>query len=137
MDGVMAELKTQKTAASVEDFLNAIEDETKRADAYKVSAMMRDATGAEPAMWGAAIVGFGHRRLKYESGREIDWMVLGFSPRKANLSLYLPGGFDRLHPLLARLGKHKTGEGCLYIKRLSDVDEGVLREVIVSALSAA
>lgn len=88
-------------------------------------------------MWGSAIVGFGERRLKYDSGRELDWMVLGFSPRKANMSLYLPGGFERLQPFLDRLGPHKTGAGCLYIKQLSDVDLGVLRELVESAVESA
>lgn len=125
-----SELKTKQTEASVEDFLNGIEDEKRREDCKKISAMMEKATGAKPKMWGAAIVGFGTYRYKYASGREGDWMETGFSPRKANLSLYLTSGEPMDAGLLEKLGKHKTGMGCLYIKRLSDVDEKVLEKLI-------
>lgn len=130
----MAELKTQKTGASVDAFLDKIEDETKREDTKKVAAWMSEATGAPAKMWGTAIVGFGERRLKYDSGRELDWMIVGLSPRKDSLTLYLPGGLERLQPLLDRLGKYKTGKGCLYVKKLSEVDEAVLREIIATSL---
>jgi hypothetical protein len=125
-----AELKTKKTGESVEDFLSRIEDETVREDCRKLSAMMSEATGAEPKMWGASLVGFGDLHLKYESGREIDWMEIGFAPRKGNLTLYLTNGAEMDAALLAHLGKHKTGKGCLYIKRLSDVDGQVLSKLI-------
>lgn len=125
-----AELKTKKTEASVEDFLNDIADQTVREDCRKIAGLMQKATGAEPQMWGASIVGFGSLHLKYESGRELDWMEIGFSPRKANLTLYLTYGAHTEPELLAKLGKHKTGQGCLYVKRLSDIDEEVLEQLI-------
>lgn len=128
------ELKTKKTEASVEDFLNSIEDEKVRADCLKISSMMEKATGAKPKMWGANIVGFGKRLLKYESGRELDWMEIAFSPRKQNITLYLTDDNDRNRELLDKLGKHKTGKGCLYIKKLSDVDESVLEKLIVKSV---
>ena len=125
-----AELKTKKTAVNVEDFLDGIADETVRDDSRKIAEMMAQATGAKPKMWGAAIVGFGERHLKYASGRELDWMEIGFSPRKANLTFYLNLGCGWDEELTAKLGKHKLGKGCLYIKRLSDVDEEVLAKLI-------
>lgn len=124
------ELKTKQTESSVEDFLNSIEDEKVLADCRKISAMMEKATGAKPKMWGTNIVGFGERHLKYESGRELDWLEIAFSPRKQNLTLYVVDGSETQNELLEKLGKHKTGKGCLYFKRLSDVDEKVLEELI-------
>jgi len=130
-----AELKTKKTGESVEDFLSAIEDEQKRADAFAVMELMSKLSGEKPKMWGPAIVGFGLRRLKYDSGRELDWMQIGFSPRKAALTLYLStGGFDKYDALMKKLGKHTIGKGCLYIKRLSDIDMKVLKELIAASL---
>ena len=129
-----AELKTKKNEASVEDFLNEIADENARADCKKVAEMMEKATGAKPRMWGASIVGFGTYNYKYASGREGEWMEVAFSPRKANLTLYIMSGFKEYDELLAKLGKHKTGKSCLYIKRLSDVDEKVLMELIESSI---
>lgn len=126
----MAELKTKENEASVEDFLNAVEDEQKRADCWKIADLMKKATGSDPKMWGASIVGFGNRTVKYSTGRELDWLVIGFSPRKQNLTLYLSIGGGWNDDLLSKLGKYKTGKGCLYIKRLSDVDENVLTEMI-------
>lgn len=125
-----AEIKTKENDASVEEFLDKIEDENQREDSKKVSAMMEKATGAKPKMWGGSIVGFGYQHIKSPSGREVDWMEIGFSPRKANLSLYLniSGGWDE--DLLSKLGKHKLGKGCLYVKKLSDVDEKVLGNLI-------
>ncbi len=123
--------KTQLTEASAEDFFNTISDEQQRADSLKVDEIMRRVTGEEPKMWGTGIVGYGLRHLKYESGREMDWMVIGFSPRKSNLTLYVGlGGDNRYDDQLARLGKHKTGKGCLYINKLSNIDESVLEELI-------
>jgi len=126
----MAENKTQKTTASVEDFLAQIADTQKQADSKALCIMMETATGAPARMWGGAIIGFGDYRYQYESGREGDWFVCGFSPRKANLALYLMGGLQQLQPLLEKLGKYKTGKGCLYINKLTDVDEQVLRAMI-------
>ena len=126
----MAELKTKETDENVEDFLNAIADETHREDSKKVSAMMEKSTGAKPKMYGANIIGFGQHTLKYASGREQEWMKIGFSPRKANLTLYLTYDENWDEDLLSKLGKHKLGKGCLYIKRLSDVDENVLEKLI-------
>ena len=125
-----ADLKTKQTTASVEKFLNSIADEQQRADARTVSEMMQRLTGDEPKMWGPSIVGFGSRHLKYDSGRELDWMCIGFSPRKANLSLYVISESLRGTGLLDKLGPHKKGVGCLYIKRLADIDQKVLEKVI-------
>lgn len=129
-----AELKTKLNDASVEDFINKIEDEKMREDCRKVSEMMQKATGAEPKMWGASIVGFGTYNYKYASGREGEWMEVAFSPRKANLTLYIMSGFTKYEKLLAKLGKHKTGKSCLYVKRLSDLDEKVLMELIENSI---
>jgi hypothetical protein len=126
----MAELKTKKTNASVEVFLNKIKDEETRQDCLEIAKLMKQATRSDGKMWGSSIIGFGSRHLKYASGRELDWMVIGFSPRKANLTLYLPGGVEKQTALLKNLGKYTTGKGCLYIKKLSDVDMKVLKEVI-------
>jgi len=129
-----AVLKTQKTAASVEGFLAAIPDAGQRRDAIAISAMMEKATGAKPKMWGANIVGFGDLHLQYPSGRELDWFAIGFSPRQANVTLYFMPGIERYGPLLQKLGKHKTGKGCLYIKRLEDVDTQTLAKLIQRAV---
>jgi len=126
----MAELKTKPTATDPLDFLNTIADEQTRADCLAILQMMEEATGAEPRMWGQAIVGFGHYHYKYASGREGDWFLVGFSPRKQNLSLYIMSGFDRYAELLEKLGKYKTGVSCLYIRRLADINPDVLRELV-------
>ena len=131
------ELKTRETEASVEDFLNGVEDESVRGDCRKISEMMSAATGAPPKMWGANIIGFGSQNLKYASGRELDWMIVGFSPRKANITLYLSTGEAWNEDLLGKLGKHKTGMGCLYIKRLANVDEDVLKKLIDESVRRA
>lgn len=125
-----AELKTQKTRASVADFLAAVPDEQRRKDAKALDKMFREITGEKPAMWGPSIVGYGSYAYKYESGREGVWMRTGFGPRKANLVLYIMAGFKEYDALLGKLGKHKTGQSCLYINKLSDVDEKALRELI-------
>ena len=126
----MAELKTKKTEASVEDFLNNLSSEETRKDCFEIVKIMKQATKAEPKMWGPSIIGFGSRLVKYASGRELDWMMIGFSPRKLNLTLYVPGSLDTYKDLLEKLGKHKTSKGCLYIKTLKDVDTKVLKELI-------
>ncbi|MGR6318277.1 DUF1801 domain-containing protein [Micromonospora soli] len=122
---------TIPTDASVDDFLAAVPDERRRADAERLCAMLRDSTGEPPVMWGPSIVGFGSYRYTYQSGRTGDWPLVGFSPRKQQLVIYLVGGFEeRYASVLARLGPHKTGKGCLYLKRLDDVDESSLRELV-------
>lgn len=126
----MAENKTQPTKASVAAFLDSIDDTGQRADARKVAAMMRKATGKQAKMWGPSIVGYGSYHYKYDSGREGDHMITGFSPRKQALSVYIMPGFKTFDPLMKKLGKFKTGKSCLYIKRLSDVDEKVLERLI-------
>jgi hypothetical protein len=126
----MAELKTQPNEQSVEDFLNAVESETKRQDSFTILELMRQETGDEPIMWGDSIVGFGTYKYKYASGREGEWPVTGFSPRKQNLTLYIMSGFEEYDDLLKKLGKHSTGKSCLYIKKLEDVDQDVLRELV-------
>ena len=124
-----AEIKTQKTQASVEDFLNTVKDEAKRKDCFTVLRLMEKCTKAKAKMWGGAIVGFGDVQLKYESGRELDWFICGFSPRKANLTLYIPGAVENT-TLLKKLGKHKTSKDCLYINSLEDVDVKVVKALI-------
>ncbi len=126
----MAELKTQPTDQSVEAFLNGVADAQTRQDCFTLMALMRELTGAEPTMWGSSIVGFGHYHYTFASGRSGDWFVTGFSPRKQNLTLYLATGFEPHNALLAKLGKHKTGKACLYVKRLADIDMAALRELV-------
>ena len=133
----MAELKTKLNDASVNDFLNGIKDEEKRADSFEISQLMQQVTKQEPKMWGTSIVGFGNTHLKYESGRELDWFITGFSPRKQSLTLYVLGSFNPHTDLLKKLGKHKTGGGCLYINKLKDVDVKVLKELIKESVKAA
>lgn len=133
----MAELKTKASDASVEEFLQSVPDERKQQDSRVLLAMMQTATGAPPQMWGSSIVGFGSYHYTYASGREGDWFVAGFSPRKQNLTLYLMGGLDQHAGLLGKLGKHKLGKGCLYINRLADVDRDVLAQLIDAAVQDA
>lgn len=130
----MAELKTKVNDASVEVFLKSVKDEGTRADCYKLIEIMSKVTKAPPKMWGTSIVGFGSYRYKYASGREGDWMLVGFSPRKQNLTLYIMSGFDEYDSLLKKLGKHSTGKSCLYVKRLADVDMKVLRELVTRSV---
>ena len=126
----MAELKTKLNNRSVERFLNSVPDKQKREDCFTLLKLMRQATRAEPRMWGSSIVGFGRYHYKYASGREGDWFVAGFSPRKQNLTLYLMGGFEQHDALLQKLGKHKTGKACLYINRLDDIHLPTLKKLI-------
>jgi hypothetical protein len=132
-----AELKTKVNESSVTGFLNGVEDEQKRKDSFEILRMIEQVTKEQPKMWGTSIVGFGSYHYKGKSGREGDWMIIGFSPRKQNLTLYLPGGLEHFQGLLSKLGKHSTGKGCLYIKRLSDVDVEVLKELIATSYKAA
>jgi hypothetical protein len=129
-----AELKTKLNDASVTEFLNSVADEQKRNECFEILKMMQQVTKEEPKMWGASIVGFGSYHYKGKSGREGDWMLTGFSPRKQNLTLYLMGGFDTHTDLLDKLGKFTTGAGCLYIKRLDDVDRKVLKELVQASV---
>jgi hypothetical protein len=133
----MAELKTKPTDQDVAEFLASIADPHKQADARTLTALMQAIAGAPPKMWGASIVGFGDKHYKYASGREGDWFVVGFSPRKQNLTLYLNYGFEAHTDLLERLGKHSVGKACLYIKRLSGVDQAALRELIERSVRVA
>ena len=133
----LAEIKTKPTAASVEDFLNAVQDEQKRKDSFVILELMKKASGEEPKMWGGSIIGFGNERYKSPAtGREVDWLRIGFSPRKASLTLYLMGGLKNHAAALEKLGKHKTGVGCLYINKLEDVDIDVLQGMIEASLKA-
>ena len=131
---MMAELKTKKNEASVEEFLNGVEPAQKRADAQAICALMEKVTGDEPKMWGSSIVGFGSYTYKYASGRSGDWMLVGFSPRKQNLTLYIMPGFEHYDTLLAKLGKHKIGKSCLYINKLADVDIDILKELVAQSV---
>jgi hypothetical protein len=128
----MSDVKTKVTDKSVSEFINSIEDEKRRQECQTILDMMREATGEEPKIWGDSIVGFGSYHYKGKSGREGDWYVIGFAPRKQNLTLYIvpyPMN-DEFEPLLEKLGKHKLGGGCLYLKKLADVDMSVLQEMI-------
>ena len=131
----MAELKTKPNEQSVEAFLNSVEDEKKRQDCLTILEIMKQITKAEPQMWGSSMVGFGSYHYKYESGREGDWFVAGFSPRKQNLTLYIMAGFSRYDELLSKLGKFKTGKSCLYIKKIEDVDLKTLKELIKQSVA--
>ena len=128
----MSQNKTVETEASVEDFISAVDDEVKRADSWKIVEIMQRITGLPPKMWGPSIIGFGTYHYKYESGREGDMPIVGFSPRKAAITLYINSGsgWEANADLMDSLGKHKVGKGCLYIKRLSDVDLAKLTELI-------
>lgn len=131
----MAELKTKENDQSVDAFLSTIEDAQKQADCRAMVAIMQEATGAAPRMWGDSIVGFGHYHYKYASGREGDWFLTGFSPRKQNLTLYIMAGFDNYEALLGKLGKHTTGKSCLYVKRLADLDMPALKRLVAESVA--
>ena len=126
----MAKMKTTPTQASVDAYIDAVEDEQKRADCRAIAAMMAEVTGAPARMWGPSIVGFGTYHYRYASGREGDFMETGFAARKRAITLYIMAGFSEYGDLLAKLGKHDTGKSCLYVKRLADVDLAVLREMV-------
>ncbi len=128
-----AKNKTVENDGSVDAFLNSVNDETKKADCLKVKAWMEEISGEPAKMWGKSIVGFGTYHYKYESGREGDFMKIGFSPRAQNLTLYIMPGFGRYDDLMEKLGKHKTGKSCLYVKKLADVDEAVLKALMAES----
>jgi Domain of unknown function (DU1801) len=130
MEITLAELKTQPSDASVEGYLNQVEDEKKRQDGLKLLELMQSVTGEEPRMWGDSIVGFGSYHYRYDSGRQGDWFLTGFSPRKGNLTLYIMSGFDQYHPLMKKLGRYSIGKSCLYVKKLDDIDLDTLRELV-------
>jgi hypothetical protein len=127
-------IKTKPTTVSANDFIAAIADEGQRADAHKIIAMMERLSGHPPKMWGPSIIGFGSYHYKYDSGREGEMCRIGFSPRKGQTVLYLIDGFQSQADLMAKLGKHKTGKSCLYVKRLSDIDEAVLEQMCAGSL---
>jgi hypothetical protein len=130
----MAELKTTRTDKSVAAYLNSIEDPTKRAECKTLDRVFREVTGEKPAMWGDSIVGYGTYQYVYASGREGDWLVTGFSPRKQAITLYVMSGFPAHDGLMKRLGNFKTGKSCLYVKHLADIDEDVLRKLIAESV---
>jgi hypothetical protein len=132
----MADNKTKPTKLSVAAFIDALTDRTRRADAQALVKLMQSAAGEKPKMWGPSIIGFGSYHYKYESGREGDMPLIGFSPRKAATVLYNITGFSDSKALLAKLGKYTTGKGCLYIKKLADVDQIVLETLVVKSVAA-
>ncbi|PWB76638.1 MAG: hypothetical protein C3F07_03380 [Anaerolineales bacterium] len=129
----MAELKTKVNKASVEKFLKGVKDKQKQEDCFRILEIMKRATKSEPQMWGTSIVGFGGYRYKYASGREGEWFLTGFSPRKQNITLYIMSGFEDYDKLLEDLGKYSTGKSCLYIRKLEDVDPKVLKELVTKS----
>src|SRR4026207_1729099 len=132
----LAEIKTKPTTASVQDFINNVKDEQKRKDSFVLLEMMKKASGEEPVLWSNSLIGFGNKRYKSPTtGREVDWLRIGFAPRKANLSLYLTISIKEHAIALKKLGKHKTGAGCLYINKLEDIDLKVLKGMIDSSLN--
>ena len=133
----MIENKTQATDADVVEFLETIGDDRQREDSFAIFEMMAAVTGEKAKMWGPSIIGFGDIHLRYDSGRELDWFKVGFSPRKANISLYLPTAFEGRGRMVADLGKHTTGKWCVYIKRLEDVDRQALVDLISAAVESA
>jgi hypothetical protein len=126
----VAELKTKRTTASVDDFLNAIENDQVRQDSWTLVDIMQKTTKAKPELWGSGLVGFGRYHYKYASGREGDWMLVAFAPRKDRITLYLMTGFEHYKELMAQLGKHSHGKGCLHIKRLSDIHLPTLKKLV-------
>ncbi len=130
----MSENKTKANKADVMAFLNAVEPERRRLDGLQLNGIFRDVTGFEPVMWGTSIVGYGSYHYVYRSGREGDFLATGFSPRKSSFSIYIMPGYSDFADILDRLGKHRTGRSCLYVKRLSDVDENTLRDLIAAGL---
>lgn len=133
----MAEPKTRLTGASVDDFIDALDSEQVRDDCRTIAAMMQQATRAKPEMWGTSLVGFGRCQWQSARGKPVEWMLTAFAPRKANLTVYLWPEFDGRHELLGKLGKHSSGKGCLYIKRLSDIHLPTLKKLITASVTHA
>ena len=132
----MAEPKTKATALSVTKFLGKISDAKRREDCFTVAKLMEAATGEGPVMWGSSIVGFGRYKIKYAGGREAEWPIIGFSPRKNDLTLYVGLGSGKFENLLSKLGKHKAGKGCLYLKGLDGIDQSALKQIIEGSVKA-
>jgi hypothetical protein len=135
-ENAMSEPKTQPTAQTAKAFLAALVHEQRRADCFVLIELMQKATGCKPVMWGTSIIGFGKYKYRYESGREGEWPVIAFSPRKNDLTLYIIPGFENYDELMQKLGKHKTGKSCLYLKRLADIDQKILKELIDASIKA-
>ncbi|MCE1167956.1 MAG: DUF1801 domain-containing protein [Sphingobacteriia bacterium] len=133
----MTELKTQPTGNSVSEFISNQPDEQRRTDCEKLNQIFSEVTGYDPVIWGGSIIGYGHYHYKYESGRQGDWFTVGFSPRKQNITIYFMTGIEKLAPSLKSLGKHKTGTSCVYINKLSDIKEAVLRDMIKQTIDSA
>lgn len=131
----MAQLKTRKTDASVQGFIASLANPRRRDEAGQLLTILEEVTGEPPAMWGDSIIGFGNYHYRYASGREGDWFLVGFSPRKAQLVVYVMSGLSRHQELLGQIGKHKTGRACLYINRLEDIDVGVLRRLVEESVA--
>jgi len=131
----MSDLKTQRNDGDVVQFLERVENPKRKADAFKILDLMTEVVGEEPKMWGESIVGYGNYHYKYESGREGDWFLVGFSPRKQNMSLYIMAGFAEYDDLMSKLGKHKTGKSCLYINKLADIDMDVLKQLVTASVA--
>jgi uncharacterized protein DUF1801 len=131
----MKENKTKENDASVKDFINQIENPVKRKDCFEILDLMKSITGEEPKMWGTSIIGFGNYHYKYASGREGDFMTVGFSPRKQNITIYIIAGFKKFEELMSKLGKYKTGKSCLHIKKLEDINLDILTTLIRESVS--
>lgn len=131
----MSEPRTRPTDTDPRQVIAAIEHDRRRTDALTVLELMEEVTGEPPVMWGESIIGYGRYRMTYANGREADWMLVGFAPRKTKLVLYIMSGFDAYDDLLTRLGKHKTGASCLYINKLADVNMDVLRELVAASVA--
>lgn len=131
----MTELKTKPNDKNVIEFLNNVENKRRQKDSFEILKLMKEVTQEEPIMWGDSIVGFGRYHYKYASGREADWLQIGFSPRKQSLSIYIMDGFDNYEELLGKLGKHKLGKSCLYINKLDDVSIPVLKEIMIESVN--
>jgi len=130
----MAENKTKPTGESVTDFINSVESEQKKKDAFELLALFKELTNEKAVLWGPSLIGFGSYHYKYESGREGDFFVAGFSPRKTALTIYIMSGFSKHDRLMTKLGKHKTGKSCLYINKLDDIDREVLKELVLESI---
>lgn len=132
---MMTELKTKKNDSNIVDFLNRVDNEERRKDCFQLLELFEQLTNETPKMWGASIVGFGSYHYKYDSGREGDWFLTGFSPRKQNLTIYITAGFSEYDDIMQSLGKYKTGSSCLYVKKLSDIDIDKLKILVVKSVA--
>ena len=133
-ESIMAEMKTKKNENDIVDFLNRVENEVRKNDCFRLLDLMKQWTNETPNMWGESMIGFGSYHYKYESGREGDWFLTGFSPRKQNLTIYISAGFSEYDEIMKELGKYKTGSSCLYVKRLSDIDTDILKIIVLKSI---